>query len=130
MKRRFILIIARLKKNFTTRYMADQLGITRTQYSRIENGHTQILKQEHVDKVASLLDISSDHIDLDEEKFVIGDTLRMSISKKRTKKYHSSNIKLLKKIKRLEKTIHIQKEMIHQFVQKLAPQKFKKHQED
>jgi hypothetical protein len=43
---------------------------------------------------------------------------------------YTSAVKLLKKIKRLEKTIHIQKEMIHQFVQKLAPQKFKKHQED
>ena len=71
MKRKLLLIFARLKKNYTTDYMAKELGITRKQYSSIENGHTVNVKDYHKDIIANLLEIDKSFLDIDEGNIII-----------------------------------------------------------
>jgi transcriptional regulator with XRE-family HTH domain len=46
----------RLSKNFTQQYMAEELGIDPTNYSRLENGMVKI-STERVMKIADILDV-------------------------------------------------------------------------
>lgn len=126
MKRRFMLIIARLKKNYTTDYMAEQLGITRSQYSSIENGHTQILKKQHLQKMSELLDIPIEIIELTEDKIVIKDSIGVLYGgENNTQTNHFANEQLMKVIEQQQatleqqqKTIQQQQELIRQFLDK------------
>jgi|694.fasta_scaffold102715_2 transcriptional regulator with XRE-family HTH domain len=71
MKRKLLLIFARLKKNYTTDYMAKELGITRKQYSSIENGHTVNIKEDLKEVISILLDIDTTLLDIDEGNIII-----------------------------------------------------------
>lgn len=71
MKRRILLYLSRILKNYTSDYMANQLGITRAQYSNIENGKTNSLKESQKKKISELLNIDEELIDLEEDKIVI-----------------------------------------------------------
>lgn len=71
MKRKLLLIFARLKKNYTTDYMAKELGITRKQYSSIENGHTLNVKEDLKMVISKLLDIDTTLLDIDEGNIII-----------------------------------------------------------
>ena len=71
MKRKLLLIFARLKKNYTTDYMAKELGITRKQYSSLENGHIVNIKEELKEVISKLLDIDTSLLDIDEGNIII-----------------------------------------------------------
>lgn len=71
MKRKLLLIFARLKKNYTTDYMAKELGITRKQYSSLENGHIVKIKEELKEVISKLLDIDTSLLDIDEGNIII-----------------------------------------------------------
>lgn len=120
MKRRFLLIIARLKKNYTADFMAEKLGITRNQYSNIENGHTQILKKQHIEKVATLLDIPTELIDTTEDKFIFNNSYVVLIQgENNTQTNNFSNDQLLKIIEQQQEAIKQQQDFIKQILNEM-----------
>jgi transcriptional regulator with XRE-family HTH domain len=115
MKRKLLLIFARLKKNYTTDYMAKELGITRKQYSSIENGHTVNVKDYHKDIIANLLEIDKAFLDIDEGNIIISGNKEngFQIADHKNAQYQMTIQLLMKQIEMQQNVIQKQQEQIH-----------------
>lgn len=116
MKRKLLLIFARLKKNYTTDYMAKELGITRKQYSSIENGHTVNVKDYHKDIIANLLEIDKTFLDIDEGNIIISGNKAngFQIADHKNAQYQMTIQLLMKQIEMQQNIIQQQQEQIQE----------------
>jgi transcriptional regulator with XRE-family HTH domain len=116
MKRKLLLIFARLKKNYTTDYMAKELGITRKQYSSLENGHIVKIKEELKEVISKLLDIDTSLLDIDEGNIIITGNKNNGFQiadYNNTQKQMTIQL-LLKQIEMQQNIIQKQQEQIHE----------------
>jgi transcriptional regulator with XRE-family HTH domain len=116
MKRKLLLIFARLKKNYTTDYMAKELGITRKQYSSLENGHIVNIKEELKEVISKLLDIDTSLLDIDEGNIIITGNKNNGFQiadYNNTQKQMTIQL-LLKQIEMQQNIIQKQQEQIHE----------------
>ncbi|MCU0327442.1 MAG: helix-turn-helix transcriptional regulator [Chitinophagales bacterium] len=82
-------------------HMANQLNISRTQYSNIENGHTSSIKEEQKQKISELLDIDAELIEVRENGIVINNPQVGIVNGENTINNNVLDEKLVEKIEQI-----------------------------